>query len=351
MKIETLSPKATYASSNNALTRAAGSNGDILRILHVLTVFLRMSGSTSKMLNLPDPASGLDIHPVAGRIGGEVRGIELDGQLSSHTLVALQRALARHKVLFFRGQAHLDDRAHQAFGQRWGLPVTHPTAPAQHGEFLLELDSKHGGKANMWHTDMTFMAAYPSASILRAVSIPPAGGDTVWANTASAYAHLPSALKGFADNSWALHCNDYDYAVNQTEKDPGTDAYQAQFMSTVYEAEHPVVRVHPFSGERSLVLGAFFKQFVDLGEADSRRLFDIYQSHITRLENTVRWRWQPGDVAIWDNYSTQHYAIDDYGDQHRVVRRVTIKGDMAQGIDGRRSRQIKPFPRSTLNVA
>jgi alpha-ketoglutarate-dependent taurine dioxygenase len=310
-----------------------------------------MSVSPSAFPNMPDATSELEIVPVAGRIGGEVRGITLGNQLQDDAIASLHRALARHKVLFFRDQHHLDDAAHQAFGQRWGLPVTHPTAPAQHGDFLLELDSKHGGKANMWHTDMTFMAAYPSASILRAVQIPRAGGDTVWANTAEAYKRLPAALKALADASWAIHSNDYDYAVNQTEKDPGTDAYQAEFVSTHYEAEHPVIRIHPLSGERSLVLGAFFKQFVDMGLGDSRRLFETYQSHITRLENTVRWHWRQGDVAIWDNYATQHYAIDDYGDQHRVVRRVTIKGDAPEAIDGRRSRQIKPHATADLRAA
>jgi len=291
--------------------------------------------------NQPDPA-GLDIVAVAGRIGGEVRGVVLGAELDNTTLAALHTALARHKVLFFRDQHQLDDAGHQAFGRRWGRPVTHPTAPAQKGEFLLELDSRHGGKSNVWHTDVTFMAAYPSASILRAVIIPPAGGDTVWANTVEAYNHLPPPLRALADTLWAVHSNDYDYAVNQTEKDEGSAAYQAEFVSTVFEAEHPLVRVHPVTGERTLVLGSFFKQFSGLGQADSRRLFETFQTHITRLENTVRWRWREADVAIWDNSATQHYAIDDYAAQRRVVRRVTIQGDVPVSVDGRESRQISP---------
>ncbi|PTQ12741.1 taurine dioxygenase [Sphingomonas oleivorans] len=292
--------------------------------------------------NLPDPAGPLDIVAVAGRIGGEVRGLRLEGDLDDATILALRRALFRHKVLFFREQSHLDDEAHQAFAARLGKPVRHPTAPAQHGDFLLELDSHHGGKANTWHTDMTFLTNYPSASILRAVSIPEAGGDTVWANAAEAYARLPQPLQQLADTLRAIHSNDYDYAANQTEADEETDAYHATFVSTVYEAEHPVVRLHPETGERSLLLGSFFKQFVGMSSGDSRRLFETFQSHITRLENTVRWHWRKGDVAIWDNRATQHYAIDDYGTQHRVVRRVTISGDIPLGIDGQKSRQLKP---------
>jgi alpha-ketoglutarate-dependent sulfate ester dioxygenase len=109
------------------------------------------------------------------------------------------------------------------------------------------------------------------------------------------------------------------------------------FTSTVYETEHPIVRVHPETQERSLILGGFLQKLVGYSQADSARLIGILQSHVSRLENTVRWRWTEGDVAIWDNRATQHYAIDDYGNQPRVVRRVTIAGDVPVSVDGRRS--------------
>lgn len=310
-----------------------------------------MTLTTPSFPNLPDPASGLDIEAVGGRIGAEVRQVRLGAELNDATLDRLKRALARHKVLFFRDQHHLDDAGHQAFGRRWGTPTTHPTAPAQVGDFLLELDSRHGGKANTWHTDLTFVTAYPAASILRAVTIPPAGGDTVWANTAEAYARLPEPLRQLADTLWAIHSNDYDYAANQTEPDEGTDAYQAEFIATIYEAAHPLVRVHPETGEKTLVLGAFFKQFEGVSASDSRRLYETFQGHITRLENTVRWRWREGDIAIWDNRATQHYAIDDYGNQRRVVRRVTIHGQAPVAVDGRTSRQVRPAKLPELRVA
>ena len=301
--------------------------------------------------NIVDPSNPLDIVPVAGRIGAIVRNLRLAADLNDATVADLRQALARHKVLFFRDQGHLDDAGHQAFGRRLGTPTTHPTAPAQVGDFLLELDSRHGGKSNIWHTDLTFVTSYPAASILRAVKIPPIGGDTVWANAAEAYARLPEPLRTLADTLWAVHSNDYDYAANQTEPDEGADAYQAEFVSTIYEAEHPLVRVHPETGERSLVLGAFFKRFSGLGNTDSRRLYETFQAHITRLENTIRWSWREGDIAIWDNRATQHYAIDDYGDQHRIVRRVTIHGEPPVSVDGRRSRQLKPEHVPELKVA
>ena len=109
------------------------------------------------------------------------------------------------------------------------------------------------------------------------------------------------------------------------------------FLSTVYETEHPVVRVHPETGERTLLLGQFVRQILGVPAADSRHLFDLFQRHVTRLENTVRWRWSPGDLAIWDNRATQHYAIDDYGDLPRRMHRVTVAGDVPVGVDGQRS--------------
>ncbi len=290
------------------------------------------------------PHVDLDIHPVAGRIGAEVRGVRLDGDLPPATFEAVRAALLRHKVLFFRHQQHLDDASQEAFGKLFGTPVAHPTVPVRDGtQYLLELDSQHGGRANSWHTDVTFDLAYPQVSVLRAVKVPPAGGDTVWANTATAYEDLPAPLRDLADRLWARHTNDYDYAASRAQPDSeGTRRYREVFTSTIYETEHPVVRVHPETGERTLVLGHFVKKLVGYSSVDSAHLVSLLQGHVHRLENTVRWRWQAGDVAIWDNRATQHYAINDYGDAHRVVRRVTIAGDVPVSVDGQPSRAIKP---------
>ena len=288
----------------------------------------------------------LDIRAVAGRIGAEVAGVRLSDDLPTEAIRAIDEALHKYKVLFFRGQGHLDDASQEAFAARLGEPVAHPTVPvAQGSSYLLELDSHRGGRANSWHTDVTFVPAYPKASILRAVVSTASGGDTVWANTAEAYDRLPDELRALADNLWALHTNAYDYAAAKTGATQAQiERHKNVFAATVYETEHPVVRVHPVTGERTLVLGQFVKSLVGFSTTDSRRLLDILQDHVTRLENTVRWRWTAGDVAIWDNRATQHYAIDDYGDQRRVMRRVTLNGDVPVSIDGRSSRVVKPEP-------
>lgn len=288
----------------------------------------------------------LEIAPVGGVIGAEVRGLALSPNLSDDQVGAILDALYRHKVLFFRDQHQLDDASQEAFAKRLGRPVAHPTVPVAEGSsYLLELNSEHGGRANSWHTDVTFVPNYPAASILRAVVSPESGGDTTWADTTAAYERLPRPLKVLADNLWAIHTNAYDYAGNRPEVDEARlRRHREVFASTVYETEHPVVRVHPVTGERTLLLGHFIKQFVGLSSADSLRLFQILQEHVIKLENTVRWRWRAGDVAIWDNRATQHYAIDDYGDQRRVMRRVTIAGDVPSSIDGRFSRVRQPEP-------
>lgn len=294
-------------------------------------------------------AAPLQLRPVAGRIGAEIAGVRLSSTLDDATFDAIQAALLRHKVLFFRGQAHLDDTAQEAFARRFGHTVAHPTVPSVDGSaHLLELDSAHGARANSWHTDVTFVDAYPKISILRAVVIPPVGGDTVWANTAAAYANLPEPLRALADTLWAVHTNAYDYASTHANADEAQlKRYREVFTSTVYETEHPVVRVHPETGERTLVLGHFVQRLKGLSAHDSAHLLQVFHEHVTRLENTVRWYWQEGDVAIWDNRATQHYAINDYGDARRVVRRATVHGDVPVGVDGRQSVVLKG-PGATL---
>jgi alpha-ketoglutarate-dependent sulfate ester dioxygenase len=289
---------------------------------------------------MSESESNVEVLPISGRIGAEIRGVRLSAQLSAGVTARVREAWLKHKVVFFRGQQHLDEAAQESLTGIFGAaPVGHPTVPAISGtKFITELDSRHGGRANSWHTDVTFVDAYPRASILRALAVPASGGDTVWANTAAAYQELSPELRTLADTLWAVHTNEYDYQARRVNPTPDELKYYHEvFTSTLYETEHPVVRVHPETGERTLLLGHFVKKLIGLSSHDSAHLFSVFQEHITRLENTVRWRWAVGDVAVWDNRATQHYAINDYGDQYRLVRRVTVDGDVPVGVDGRRS--------------
>jgi alpha-ketoglutarate-dependent taurine dioxygenase len=303
-----------------------------------------------------EKAKGIEIHPIAGKIGAEISGVRLSADLEESELAIIREAILKYKVVFFRAQTHIDDAGQEAFASLLGELVPHPTVHSKKGtQYLLELDSSRGGGTNSWHTDVTFDVAYPKYSILRGVVIPAAGGDTVWANTAAAYQNLPAELRNLVDRLWALHTNDFDYATRHnleaTDRDPAR--YQdGGFVSSVIEAEHPLVRVHPETGERTLVLGHFVKKIIGLSAVDSAQLFTLLQNHITQIENTVRWRWSVGDIAIWDNRATQHYGVLDYGDQHRVVRRVTLNGDVPVSVDGRQSvhvRKVKPDQVSSVS--
>ena len=286
------------------------------------------------------PIAASDVSRLSARIGAEIRNVKLSGDLPNNVIETIHDLLLQHRVIFFRGQAHLDDAGQERFAKRLGDLVPHPTVGAIRGTAsILELDSgRGGGRADSWHTDVTFVDAYPKISVLRGVVIPEFGGDTIWSNTAAAYEDLPEPLRRLADGLWAVHSNAYDYAATRTRaSDADRKHFNEVFTGTIYETEHPVVRVHTETGDRTLVLGNFVQRFVGLHKSDGQKLFDLFQSHITAPENTVRWRWQVGDVAIWDNRATQHVAVNDYGDQHRVVRRATVDGDVPVSVDGRRS--------------
>ncbi|SBV06082.1 taurine dioxygenase [Streptomyces sp. Ncost-T6T-1] len=287
--------------------------------------------------------STVTVQKLGGRLGAVISGVRLGGDLDAATVAEIRSALLANKVVFFRGQDHLDEESHEAFGRLLGTPVAHPTVPSADGRYSLGIDSDHGGRANQWHTDVTFVPAYPAFSILRAVIVPPYGGNTLWANTATAYDGLPEPLRVLADSLRAVHSNDYDYAALRPQALPeALKQYKEVFTSTKFLTEHPVVRVHPETGERVLLLGNFVQRIAGLTGRDSRTLLDLFQSHIERPENTVRWQWQVGDVAIWDNRATQHYGVDDSDAHERKLRRVTIDGDVPVGVDGRSSTLISP---------
>jgi alpha-ketoglutarate-dependent sulfate ester dioxygenase len=291
-------------------------------------------------------SSDLKVVKLSHNIGARVDGVRL-GDLDAETATAVNQALATHKVLFFRGQHHLDDESHFAFAESLGVPTTpHPTLKFDGGR-VMRLESIGGGGANQWHTDVTFVDRPPKASILRAVELPPYGGTTTWASTVAAYQQLPQPLQELADNLWAVHNNAFDYAQFDPAKLAAIKAnpeaalkYAAEFHSTHFETHHPVVRVHPETGERALLLGAFAKSILGVNGAESQALFRIFQDRITWLENTIRWNWDRGDVAMWDNRATQHYAVSDYGDQPRSMRRITLAGDIPVSVRGERSRVI-----------
>jgi taurine dioxygenase len=282
-----------------------------------------------------------DIRKVTSRIGAEVTGLRIDRELDADTVAALRAALNEHKALVF-SDVDLDDDGQQRFARQFGaLTKAHPTVAAVPGApNVLPVDSE-GGKSNHWHTDVTFILNPPQASTLRSIVIPPYGGETLIANSAAAYRDLPDVLRGFADTLWAVHTNDYDHIQPPEAVDDAELKRRAEFVSTKYRTAHPVVRVHPLTGERGLFIGGFAQRIVGLSAGESRDILRLLQSYVTRPENILRWHWSPNQLVLFDNRITQHYAIDNYDDLPRRLHRVTVAGDVPVGADGGRSYSIE----------
>lgn len=295
---------------------------------------------------LPD---GAQLRKLTADIGAEVVGLRLGGDLGPQAALAVRTAVVEHKVVVFRGQHHLDDAEQRAFARLLGpLTLGHPTLRSRVEGAVLEVSSEHG-RSDSWHTDVTFVDSPPAFSVLRAIALPEYGGTTAWANTTAAYNRLPEPLRLLAESLRAVHTNRYDYARTHERnaadghskggKEKAREQYE-EFRSVRYETEHPVVRVHPETGERTLLFGQFVSHILDLKPGESDAVYRILQDRITKLENTVRWHWSLGDVVVWDNRATQHYGVSDYDDQFRKLHRVTVAGDVPVGVDGRPSRAL-----------
>lgn len=286
---------------------------------------------------------GARLEQLTGRLGVAITGLDLTGPLEQAQIEELTRLVHAHKVVVFP-QTKLDDTSQEALVRRFGKIIPHPTVPSLAGtEAILDVDGSRGVRASSWHTDFSFVDAYSKFTFLRGHVVPERGGDTLFADTVSAYEELPAPLRALADQTWALHTNLYDYAriggrENRTFADTPESRQQYDvFTHKVFQTEHPLVHVHPATGKRALILGHFIQKLVGFGAADSRKLLEIFHDHATSPENTLRWRWSVGDLVVWDDRATLHRAVDDYGDQPRIVRRSTTWGDAPVSVDGRRS--------------
>lgn len=276
------------------------------------------------------PTISLDLHPVSGVLGAEVRGIDLGAPLDDDTVAAIRAAFVEHHVLVFRGQELSPDQQ-IAFGHRFGELDTHPFVDgnADHPE-IVDVITVADDRTNFgggWHTDVTFLEEPDLGSILYAVDLPPAGGDTLFADQHAAYEALSPTMRAMLDGLTATHTAGPQYAeggLSTLSKEMQTkNAHLA--ASTV---EHPVVRTHPETGRRGLYVNrAFTTRINGLHRAESAALLDFLCDHATSERFTCRVRWEPGTLTMWDNRSVQHYALHDYAGHRRHMRRITVKGD------------------------
>jgi alpha-ketoglutarate-dependent taurine dioxygenase len=282
----------------------------------------------------------IGVRPLTARIGAEITGVDISRNLDTGTVDQIRTALNRHKALVFR-DVYLDDEGQQKFAAHFGpLTKAHPTVPSADGvPNVLPVDSE-GGRANHWHTDVTFVVNPPQASTLRSITVPSYGGETLIANTGAAYLDLPNPLRVLADSLWAVHTNDYDYAEPANLQQSGAEQRRKVFTATKFETAHPVVRVHPLTKERGLFIGGFAQRLIGMSGAESRDILRLLQHYVSRPENIIRVSWQPDQLVLFDNRITQHYAIDNYDDQVRRLNRVTVAGDVPVGVKGEPSFSI-----------
>jgi taurine dioxygenase len=305
------------------------------------------------MTVLKDSALGLDVVPLAGYTGAEIRGIDLREPLTEDLVGEVRAALHRFKVVFFRDQ-DIDHAQQIAFARQFGkVTPAHPHEenppegfpeifPIDSRRYERNLGRKRTSYDNSWHTDVTALVNPPAASILRAHILPPYGGDTSWTNLAAAYENLPKELRDFVDRLDIKHQFNTRAAAGSQRERKVREADLAAF--------HPAVRVHPLTGERALFVSPGFtrgpREIRGFTPTQSERILNLLWEEATRTEYTVRFRWAPGSVAFWDNRATAHLAISDAGhlDYDRVLYRVTLEGDVPKGADGRESELISGQP-------
>ncbi|MDC7703766.1 taurine dioxygenase [Vogesella indigofera] len=263
-------------------------------------------------------------------LGAIVSGIDLAQPLDSARQQALSAALLQHQVLFFRNQ-DISPQQQRDFAAWFGDLHIHPLYPkiADTPQIMVLDTALNDLRDNaIWHTDVTFIDTPPLGSVLVARQLPEYGGDTLWASGTAAYAALSPRLQQLLDGLTATHDFTKSFPLERFGQTPEALAnYEATRRSTP-PVNHPVIRTHPVSGDKALfVSDGFTTRINELPPAESDALLAFLFAHFAKPEFSVRWRWQPGDIAFWDNRVTQHYAVDDYRPAHRIMHRATILGD------------------------
>jgi alpha-ketoglutarate-dependent sulfate ester dioxygenase len=283
------------------------------------------------------PESTVNVRPLGGRIGAIIDGVQLSGQLDGDTVSTIRQAMLRHKAVFLRGQ-HLGSTALEQFAELLGEPVPYTYADAPEGlEYTWQFEDI---RSDHWHADLCWHIDPVSVGILSPERLPETGGNTIWSNTVAAYEEMPDALKAMADRLWAVHSAKKPIALSFPNPSDEELAIQEQFGSEVTGARHPVVRVHPETGEKALMAGNVVYYFEGFARTPGQHIYELLQYYVMRPENTIRWAWRMGDVAIWDNRATQHYGVRDYGDEQRVMRRISLKGTVPVSVSGTESTDV-----------
>lgn len=266
----------------------------------------------------------LTITPLTATIGAEIGGVELADDLDDAVIEEIRETLLEWKVVFFRDQHRLDRASHIAFGRRFGDLEIHPVTPKDQEQpevFVIPAGGKFRAP-DSWHSDVTWRPEPSLGSILRAVELPPLGGDTLWADMGKAYDLLDDDTKELIDGRKATH----DFASTFGYGKP--PEVQAKIREQHPTVEHPIVRTHPETGRKTLYVNVgFTRSIVGMDDAEGRALLDKLFRQSTIVDVQCRFRWQPGSVAFWDNRATQHIVSNDFLPARRIMERVTVVGD------------------------
>ena len=276
-------------------------------------------------------SNSIEVRPIAGAIGAEIHGIDLADSPSDEQFDTVRRAFLDHQVIFFRDQA-LDPDSHKDLGRRFGELNIHgyyKSLPG-HPEILPVLKEPEATEniGGVWHSDVTYLPEPALGSILYALEVPPAGGDTMFASQYHAYEALSDGMKEMLEGLRAIHSS--DLFTNKARRDAvnATRTTKLAEIDETVESSHPVVRTHPETGRKCLfVNGAFTRRIDGWTVEESRPLLDYLYRQAARPEFTCRFRWRQGSIAFWDNRCTQHYALNDYQGYRRTMHRVTLEGD------------------------
>ncbi|QKZ07382.1 taurine dioxygenase [Pseudomonas eucalypticola] len=272
----------------------------------------------------------LTITPISPAIGAVISGIDIAQPITAEHRDAIEQALLKHHVIFFRDQP-ITPQQQARFAAQFGdlhIHPIYPNVPEQPEVLILDTAVTDVRDNAIWHTDVTFLPTPAMGAVLSAKLIPPYGGDTLWASGIAAYEALSEPLKRLLDALTATHDFTKSFPLERFGSTPQDLARWEEARRKNPPISHPVIRTHPVSGRKSLfVSDGFTTRINELEAAESDAILKLLFAHATRPEFFVRWRWQENDVAFWDNRSTQHYAVDDYRPARRVMQRATILGD------------------------
>ncbi|MEX0961040.1 MAG: TauD/TfdA family dioxygenase [Burkholderiales bacterium] len=269
------------------------------------------------------------VRRISGSLGAEIDGVDLSLPLSADTVSAIRKAWLEHLVIFFRDQP-LTPAQFMAFGERFGTPVEYPMVKGIEGfPKIIEVKKLEHERVNfggVWHSDTAYLETPPMASMLLAREVPPAGGDTLFANMYRAWDALSGSMKDVLRILKGVNSSAKADVTRTREDRIRTDGRgDAQ---KEYEAEHPVARIHPETGRTALYVNtAHTVRFAGMTDGESAPLLDYLFAHQIRPEFICRFAWRPGSIALWDNRCTQHYPVNDYHGHRRVMHRITLAGD------------------------